>query len=317
MVKPFPFSSDNKRYHTWNYHLRRTFGGKVFKVALNGGFTCPNIDGTKGRGGCAYCSEAGGGEFGGDPAEDVVTQFRTVRDMLHQKWGEAVSYLPYFQAHTGTYAPLERLKALYEPVLAQPGVVGLCIATRCDALPDDVLDYLAELHRRTYLIVQLGLQTIHDETGRRMNRCHSYADFLHGYERLSARGIRVCAHIINGLPGESRDRMLDTARALGQLKLHCLKIHLLHYIQGTPLAEYYEHRNETPPMLTQEAYTGIVCDQLELLPPELVIQRLTGDGDKSRLIGPLWSTDKWSVLNGIDKELARRDSWQGKRFAAP
>lgn len=313
MKNPFPYSADNKRYHTWNYHLRQKFGGKVFKVALNGGFTCPNIDGTKGFGGCTYCSDTGSGDFGGNRALSIVTQFDEVRDMLHEKWEQA-RYIPYFQAHTNTYAPLQTLRSLYEPVLAQPNVLGLSIATRCDALPDDVVDYLAELHERTYLVVELGLQSIHDETGRAINRCHSYADFLVGYERLCARGINVCVHIINGLPGESREMMLQTASALSHLNPHCLKIHLLHYLRGTALAEQYTARNEPPPMLTMQEYVGIVCDQLELLPPEVIIQRVTGDGDKQTLLGPLWSRNKLAVMNGIDKELVRRGSWQGRYY---
>ena len=168
----FKYSDDNKRYHTWNYHLRHKFGGKVFKVALNAGFTCPNIDGTKGTGGCTYCSSLGSGDFAGDAQQTILEQFNEVKTKMHQKWPEA-KYIPYFQAHTNTYAPAEVLRAKFEPVLAQENVVGISIATRADCLNPDALEYLSELNERTYLIVELGLQSIFDKTGEHINRCHS------------------------------------------------------------------------------------------------------------------------------------------------
>lgn len=308
---PFPYSADNKRYHTWNYHLNRMFGQKVFKVSLNAGFTCPNIDGTKGFGGCTYCSGAGSGDFAGSPGDSLVSQFDEVRAKMHRKW-PCAKYIGYFQAFTNTYAPVPVLREKYETVLALDNVVGLSVATRADALPDDVADYLAQLAERTYLVVELGLQTVHDETGRRINRGHSYAEFLEGYRKLRARGINVCVHIIDGLPGETRGMMLDTVRELSNLELHCIKIHLLHLLRGTAMAGEYE-RGEFE-LLSLEDYVQIVCDQLELLPPEVVVQRLTGDGAKQDLIGPLWSLKKFVVLNEIDKELVRRQSWQGKRY---
>ena len=311
MGSPFPYSKDNKRYHTWNYHLNQLCGGKVFKVSLNAGFTCPNIDGTKGYGGCTYCSNAGSGDFAGNPNDDLVRQFEQVKTALHQKWPQA-KYIGYFQAFTNTYAPLPVLREKYETILALDNVVGLSIATRADALPDEVVDYLAELSQRTYLVVELGLQTIHDETGKRINRGHSYAEFRAGYQKLRERGIPVCVHIINGLPGETREMMLETVRELAKLELHCIKIHLLHLLKGTAMAAEYA-RGEFE-LLSLEEYVQIVCDQLELLPPEVVVQRLTGDGAKDDLIGPLWSLKKFVVLNEIDKELVQRDSFQGKRF---
>ena len=314
MTNSFPYSDDNKRYHTWNYHLRHKFGEKVFKVSLNGGFTCPNIDGTKGVGGCTYCSHYGSGDFAGNPLESLPEQFEQVKQKRHQK-GPDASYIGYFQAYTNTYAPLEELKQKYESILQLPKVVGLSISTRPDVLPDDVVDYLAEINQRTYLIVELGLQTIHDETGKRINRHHTYQDFLEGYEKLHQKGIPVCAHIIDGLPGESHQDMLETAQALSQLDLHCIKIHLLHVLKHTVMAEQYQ--NGEFPLLRLEEYVQIICDQLEVLPPELIIQRLTGDGAKEDLIGPLWSLKKFVVLNEIDKELVRRDSWQGKYYQKP
>jgi len=309
MTNPFPFSDDNKRYHTWNYHLRHTFGCKVMKISLNAGFTCPNIDGSKGHGGCTYCSSSGSGDFAGDPSDKLLFQFEEVRERMHKKWSEG-KYMPYFQAHTNTYAPVEVLKQRFEPLLRQPDVVGISIATRADCLPPDVLDYLSDLNRRTYLIVELGLQTVFDETGERINRCHTYADFLEGYKSLTERGIRVCVHLINGLPGEDKEMMLESARAVSKLRPYCVKLHLLHVLRGTRIARELEEGKLR--LLTRDEYVDIIVSQLELLPKETVIQRLTGDGAKESLIGPLWSLKKFVVLNEIDKKMSKYDTWQGK-----
>lgn len=309
----FPYTMDNKRYHTWNYHLHQKFGCKVFKVSLNGGFTCPNIDGTKGTGGCSYCSGSGSGDFAGDPAQNILTQFEEIKSRMHQKWKEG-KYIPYFQAHTNTYAPASVLRERFEGVLAQPGVVGLSIATRADCLPSDVMTYLKELNQRTYLIVELGLQSIYDETGERINRCHTYEEFLEGYQKLTDAGIPVCVHLIDGLPGETKEMMLESAKQVGKLRPHCVKLHLLHILKNTPIAEEYAAGAFS--LLTLEEYTDIIVRQLEVLPPETVIQRLTGDGGRESLIGPLWSLKKFVVLNEIDKLMLRRNTWQGKYFQA-
>lgn len=314
MTNPFPYSDDNKRYHTWNYHLRHRFGGKIFKVSLNAGFTCPNIDGSKGVGGCTYCSDKGSGDFAGNPLEPLAVQFETVKTQLHQKWPNA-NYIAYFQAHTNTYAPLEKLKACFEEVLAYSNVVGLSIATRADCITEEIADYLEQLSKRTYLIVELGLQTVFDQTGQRINRCHNYADFLHGYHLLQIRGIQICVHIINGLPGETPDMMLETVRTISQLHLHSVKIHLLHVLTGTAIARELEQGDFQ--LLSLEDYLQIVCNQLELLPQHVVIQRITGDGDPEKLIGPKWSLKKFVVMNEIDKELLRRNSFQGAKYHSP
>lgn len=302
-----------KRYNAWNAHLREVFGGKVFKVALDAGFTCPNRDGSKARYGCTFCSQRGSGDFAGDRREDLVRQFDTVRDRMRIKWPEARRYLAYFQAFSNTYAPVEILRERYETVLGLDGVVGLSIATRPDCLPDDVVDYLAELHGRTHLWVELGLQTIHEETSERINRAHSTSSYYDAVERLSARGIRVCTHIINGLPGEDRHMMLETARAVAASGVQGIKIHLLHLLKHTGLMKEYEAG--TLRLLERDEYVGIVCDQLEVLPPAMLIHRLTGDGPPDLLIGPLWSLKKWEVLNAIDTELRHRNSLQGDRCA--
>ena len=311
MNNNFKYSDDNKRYHTWNYHLRHKFGKKVFKVALNGGFTCPNIDGTRGFGGCTYCSSMGSGDFAGDANKSVLEQFNEVKERMHKKWADAL-YIPYFQANTNTYAPVSVLKEKFEPVLAQKNVVGLSIATRADCLSDEVVEYLSELNKRTYLIVELGLQSIFDETGERINRCHTYAEFLDGYNRLKERGINICVHLIDGLPGETKEMMLKSAETVAKLKPHCVKLHLLHILKGTKIAAEYE--NGGFELLTLEEYVDIIVSQLELFSEETVIQRLTGDGGRDVLVGPLWSLKKFVVLNEIDKEMLRRDTYQGAKF---
>lgn len=313
METTLPHPETNKRYNTQSSYLKARFGKKTVKISLNGGFTCPNIDGTKGTGGCTYCSSKGSGDFGGNPLKPIPDQFAEVKKSLESKWGNDFCCIPYFQANTNTYAPLEKLKYLFEQALTLENTVGLAISTRPDCITEETADYLAELSARTYLTVELGLQTIHDATAEKINRRHTYADFLHGYNLLHSRGINVCVHIINGLPNETREMMLETAREISKLDIHAVKIHLLHIIKGTAIAEQFS-RGEFAEM-SKEAYIETVCDQLEILPKSVIIERLTGDGDKETLIAPLWSRDKKSVLNGIDKELRRRNTTQGERFA--
>ncbi|HBW38210.1 TIGR01212 family radical SAM protein [Desulfosporosinus sp. BICA1-9] len=299
-----------KRYHTFNEHLRDKFGEKIFKVSLDAGFTCPNRDGTLGTGGCVYCSARGSGDFAGEQRLSLHEQFSEVKARMMKKWPTA-KYIAYFQAYTNTYASVERLRVIYEEALAEEKVVGLSISTRPDCLPEDVLNYLEELNQRTYLWVELGLQSRHDRTMEWIGRGHDYAQFLKGLEQLQARGIRVCAHIILGLPGETKAEMMATAQVVAKLPLEGIKIHLLHVLRGTPLATIFQ--DEPFDLMSKEEYVALVADILEILPPEMVIHRLTGDGPPDDLIGPLWSRKKWEVLNAIDAELERRDSWQGKR----
>lgn len=311
MENKFKYSLDNKRYHTWNYHLQQKFGGKVFKVALNADFTCPNLDGSKGFGGCTYCSPSGSGDFAGDKTHSILSQFEEVKTKMHQKWSDA-KYIPYFQARTNTYAPVSVLRERFEPVLSQEGVVGISIATRADCLEDNVLEYLSELNERTYLIVELGLQTIFDETGERINRCHTYAEFLEGYEKLKSRNINICVHLIDGLPGETKEMMIESAKAVAALRPHCVKLHLLHVLKDTKIAEQYA--NGEFELLTLEEYVDIIVSQLEYFHEDTIIQRLTGDGGRDTLIGPLWSLKKFVVLNEIDKLMVKRDTYQGARY---
>ncbi|MDD6736034.1 MAG: TIGR01212 family radical SAM protein [Clostridiales bacterium] len=306
----FKYSMDNKRYHTWNYYLQKKFGCKVFKVSLNGGFTCPNIDGSKGFGGCTYCL-SGSGDFAGDPTHSISAQFEEVKDKMLKKWPSA-KYIPYFQANSNTYAPADILRQRFEPVLSKENVVGLALATRADCLKNDVLSYLEELNSRTFLMVELGLQTIFDETGFRINRCHTYAEFLDGYNKLKNRDIKTCIHLILGLPGETHSMMLESAKAVSKLRPTCVKLHLMHILKGTKMAQQYEDGEfET---LTLREYVNTVVDCLEIFHEDTIIQRLTGDGGRDTLIAPLWSLKKFVVLNEIDKEMVRRDTYQGVKY---
>lgn len=307
----FIYSDDNKRYHTWNYHLRHKFGCKVMKIALNAGFTCPNIDGKKGRGGCIYCSKSGSGDFAGNPADDILRQFEEGKAMMQKKWHSG-KYMPYFQAHTNTYAPVDVLRERFEGVLLQKDVVGVSIATRADCLEDDVTEYLADLSRRTYLIVELGLQSVFNKTGERINRCHTYEEFLEGYFKLKERGINICVHLIDGLPGETPEMMIESARRVGELMPHCVKLHLLHVIKGTVLEEQYKAGEVVP--LEMDEYVDIIVRQLEVIPPQVVIQRLTGDGARASLVSPMWSLRKFEVLNAIDNLMAERNTYQGRKL---
>ncbi|HCK0301395.1 TPA: TIGR01212 family radical SAM protein, partial [Listeria innocua] len=300
-----------KRYHTWNYCLREEFGQKTYKVALDGGFDCPNRDGTVAHGGCTFCSAAGSGDFAGNRALDLKVQFQQVRDKMQTKWKDG-KCIAYFQAFTNTHAPVAELREKFETVLNEPGVVGLSIATRPDCLPDDVVEYLAELNERTYLWLELGLQSAHDETGRLINRAHDYDCYLEGVRKLQKHNIRICTHIINGLPKETPEMMMETAQKVVESGVDGIKIHLLHLLKGTPMVEDYKKGDLE--FLTRDGYVNLVADQLEILPPEMVIHRITGDGGVDDLIGPVWSLNKFEVLNAIDAELVRRDSWQGKLY---
>ena len=312
---PFCFSDSNKRYYTYDYYLRQTFGGKCAKIPIDGGFTCPNIDGRRGVGGCTYCSGRGSGDFAESPLLSVTEQYVRTRQKLSSKWS-VERCIPYFQAHTNTDAPLERLKALYGEALRCEGVVGLNIATRADCLGEGVPEYLAELAERTVLTVELGLQTVHDTTATRINRGHTFAEFLEGYSRLreASDHIGLCVHLILGLPGEDREMMLETVRQVATLHPNQVKIHLLHVLRGTALAREYLEGRYTP--LEKEEYVALVADALELLPPDTVIGRLTGDGMAEDLLAPDWSRKKVSVINDIDKLLYERNSYQGLHFEA-
>ncbi|MBR6709511.1 MAG: TIGR01212 family radical SAM protein [Clostridia bacterium] len=311
---PFRYSDTNKRYYTYDYYLRRRYGGKVAKIPLDAGMSCPNLDGRCGIGGCIYCSGRGSGDFAASPLLSFAEQDAIVREKLSRKW-PVDRCIPYLQAHTNTDAPVEVLRRRYEEALALPGAVGLNIATRADCLPDDVVALLAEFSARTDLTVELGLQSVHDVTARRINRGHSWAQFVDGYTRLRAADprIMICVHLIFGLPGEDADMMRESVKRLAALRPDGVKLHLLHVLRGTVLGDDYLAGRYTP--MERDDYIGIVCDALELLPPETVICRLTGDGMADDLLAPDWSRRKVSVINDIDKEMYARGSVQGCRFS--
>lgn len=309
-MNSFLYTLDNKRYHTLNYFYHHTFDSKVFKISLNGGFSCPNLDGTKGYGGCIYCSKSGSGDFAGNRQDSIQKQWQQGLEMMHKKWPEG-KLIAYFQARTNTYAKVEELKEKFEPVLKYPNVIGLAIATRPDAITDECLDYLEDLSKRTYLMVELGLQTIHETTSKLINRCHTTKEFDEMVKKLRARNINVIVHIINGLPYETKKMMLETIIHINQLDIQGVKIHMLHIVKDTPLATMYQ-KNPFH-VLSQEEYVDIVIDQLELLRPEIVIHRITGDPVKEDLIAPTWLLKKFCVLNEIDKEMVKRETYQGKK----
>ncbi len=304
----FKYSDSNKRYYTLDYFYKHKFNSKVFKVSLNAGFTCPNKDGKVGMGGCIYCSKLGSGEYAGDVKKDLITQFNEVKELMLKKWPKA-KYIGYFQANTNTYAPVPVLKEKYETILKLDNVVGLNIATRPDAISIDCLDYLEDLAKRTYLTVELGLQTIHESTSIYINRCHNLDCFTNMVKELRKRNINVVVHIINGLPYETYDMMIDTVKYLSNLDIQGIKIHMLSILKNTKLEELY--KKEHFKTLTRDEYIKIVCDQLEYLREDIVVNRITGDPKISDLIEPDWLIKKITILNDIDKEMTRRNSYQG------
>lgn len=306
----FLYSLDNKRYHTLNYHYKTIFNSKVTKVSLNAGFTCPNIDGTKGYGGCTYCSKLNSGDFAGDKNDDLVTQFNKIKKIMDKKWSTS-KYIGYFQANSNTYAPVSVLKEKYEQILQLDNVVGLSIATRADCIDDDILDYLDDLNKRTYLTIELGLQTMHDKTAKLINRCHTLDEFENTVKKLKSRNIRVVVHIMNGLPYETKSMMIDTAKYLNSLRIDGIKIHMLHVLKDTAMNNLLQ--KEKFHILTREEYVDIVCSQIEVLNSKIVIERVTSDPNPDDLVEPAWLIKKFCVLNEIDKELSKRDTYQGAK----
>ncbi len=307
----FKYSDSNKRYYTLDYFYKHKFNSKVFKVSLNGGFTCPNKDGFVGSGGCIYCSLSGSGEYAGNVQKDVVSQFNEIKEVELKKWPNA-KYIGYFQANTNTYAPVSVLKDKYESILELDNVVGLSIATRADSINKECLEYLIDLNKRTYLTIELGLQTIHEKTSKLINRCHSLECFNNMVSILRKNNINVVVHIIDGLPYETKDMMIETVKYLSNLDIQGIKIHALAVLKNTKLANIYMKKPFK--LLTREEYIDIVCDQLENLREDIVINRLTTDPVKSDLIAPSWLLNKTTLLNDIDKEMKRRNTYQGIKY---
>lgn len=308
MKNQFIYSNDNKRYQTWNYYLKQKFGKKVCKIPVSGNFTCPNRDGTKSFIGCVFCSGLSHGEIIENNNLPITQQLNISSSVLSKKWPGSL-FLPYFSYSSSTYSKLNKIKPMFEEALNYKNAVGLCVATRADCLDDKVCDYLEELNNRTNLYIEIGLQTIHDKTANLLNRQHSYQEFLEGYNKLTSRNIKVCIHIINSLPGETKQMMIETAKTISDLNPFAIKIHMLYVAKRTTLEKWY--KNNQFSLISREEYINTVCDQIEILSPEIVIERLTGDCVKESLIAPMWSLKKVTILNDIDKELVRRNSFQG------
>lgn len=314
--RPFPwhsFAMEKKRYHLYSNQLKEQFGSRVHKISVDAGFGCPNRAGGREEGGCIFCDPTGSGSVGLDHRLSVAAQLQAGKEIMQRKY-KAERFIAYFQPFSNTYAPREELRRLYDEALAVDGVVGLAIGTRPDCLPDAVLDLLADYAGRTDLWLEIGVQSSHDATLQRLRRGHDYQCFLDALGRARQRGLRVCAHLILGLPGEGRAEILATTDAMARLRLDGVKLHLLHILSGTELGDAYQ-RGEIP-VLDQDAYVALACDVLEHLHPQTVIQRLTGDGPRDRLLAPLWSLNKWEVLNAIDAEMERRNTRQGERCCA-
>lgn len=333
-TNPYPYSDSNKRYMTYDWYLKRRFGGKVAKVPIDINTTCPNLDGTKGHGGCIYCLNGSSAELGGGSCvavtrDSILSQYECGREVMSRKW-KPVGYIPYLQSNTNTYGNLTQLRDIYGEVSKLEDALMLDIATRADCLGDDVLALLSETAEKIPLTVELGLQTTNEETAKRINRCHTYEEFLDGYTRLRSLADRInekypsdsfigkrftiALHLINGLPGEREDEMLQSICDVADLAPDIVKIHLMHVLSNTALGDMYERGEYTP--MEREDYVRIVCDQLEYLPEETVIGRITGDGIAEYLLAPQWSRRKTEVVNEIDKEMYRRNSRQGLRYKA-
>ncbi len=299
-----------KRYHTLDYFFKTKYGCKVAKIPLSGGFTCPNRDGTKGVGGCIYCSDALSGDFAGNVNDSIKTQYSKICDMMSAKWRNT-KYMAYFQTGTGTYAPVERLRSLYYEALECENCIGLSVATRPDCISTECLRLLEEISKKTYLTLELGVQSVHDKTGELINRKSTYNDFLCSFNSLKDLGIDVCVHLINGLPGEDVQMMNESVRQISALKPWSLKLHLLHVIKGTVCEKMYLEGKFK--VFEKDEYVSLICDQLQMTDKSIVMQRLTGDGKREDLVSPLWSIRKFEVLNAIDAEMSRRNAFQGDK----
>ncbi len=311
MNNPFPYSLDNKRYHTFNYYLKNKYDAKVAKVIIDGHFSCPNRDGKKGYGGCIYCSSKGSGDSNINIKEDVLTQYERNKKVMDRKWPNKL-YIPYFQSFSNTYGPLGKIKDMLQPFINNDEVCEISIATRCDCLDEDIINYLDSLCDKKQIWLELGLQSSNDTTGELINRCYSFKDFCDALILLEKTRIKTCVHIINGLPYEDKEDMLKTIKDINEYKFNAIKIHMLHIIKDTKLAKLYVEKPFK--ILNKEEYVDIVVSQLELLKPEIIIERLTGDPIKDDLIEPKWLLNKTSVLNEIDKRMAKLNTYQGKKI---
>lgn len=305
-------TDNDKRYRAFGDFLKESLGEKVYKISIHAGFTCPNRDGTLGTGGCIYCNNQGFSPNTRRARMSVREQVETGITHITKRY-KAKKYIAYFQAYTNTYGPYEQLKAAYDEALSHPDVVGLSVGTRPDCLEDDVLELLADYAARGYHVwIELGLQSMHDATLEQINRHHTVADFVDAVKRIKKfPALHICAHVILGLPGETRDMMLQSAAFLSDLGVHGIKIHLLHVLRDTPLEALYTAGDVK--IFNRTEYVSLVCDYLELLDPGMVIQRLTADGPSDILLAPRWAMEKKKTVDMISKELRRRGMHQGAR----
>lgn len=301
-----------RRYHSLDYYLKETYGGKLYKLSLNGGMTCPNRDGTLGTRGCIFCSQGGSGDFAASSSLSISDQIQQAKELVSRKYGGS-SYIAYFQAYSNTYGPVSYLRQIFTEAVSHPEVRVLAIATRPDCLPRDVIDLLKELNQIKPVWVELGLQTIHEDTARFIRRGYPLSVFEQAVSELRAAGIEVIVHTILALPDETSDMMLDTLRYLNQMDIQGLKLQLLHILKGTDLAEYFQANPFWIPSM--EEYIELLGLCISHIHPDIVIHRLTGDGPKSLLIAPSWSRDKRRVLNQIHSYLKQRNIWQGKELS--
>lgn len=302
----------NKRYTTWNDYLRESYGEKVFKVPIDAGFDCPNRDGTVAHGGCTFCTVSGSGDAIVAPDAPIPVQVEKEIEFLHRKWPGVKKYIAYFQNFTNTHDSVDVIRERFEQAVGRPDVVGINIGTRPDCLPTETLDYLEELNQRITVWVELGLQTTYETTSNLINRAHDYQTYLDAVANLRKRGILVCVHLINGLPGETHDMMLENVRrVVTDSDIQGIKLHLLHLMTGTRMQRDF-HQGALQ-LMAFDDYVTIICDQLEIIPKHISIHRLTGDAPRDMLIGPMWSLKKWEVLNAIDDEMTKRNVFQGDK----
>ena len=311
MNNPFKYSLDNKRYHTYNYYLKSRFNTKVAKVIIDAGFTCPNRDGKKGYGGCIFCSGKGSGDSNIATGESVLRQYEKNKKVMLRKWPSTL-FIPYFQAFSNTYGPVHKIKEMLEVFIDMDEVCEIAIATRPDCLDDEIIELLVKINKIKPISIELGLQSSNDETALKINRGHTFQEFKDALEKLNKHNFFVCVHVLNGLPYEDKDTMLQTIKDINHLPFNAIKIHMLHVIKNSNLGLIYQ--NNPFPLLSREEYIDLVIEQLELLPPEIVVERLTGDPISNELLAPEWVLNKRTLLNDIDKKMQQLNTWQGHNF---
>ena len=312
-VSHHDWRSEGLNYYGYNFYLRQTFGFRVQRVSVDAGFTCPNVDGTVAIGGCVFCDNRSFSPSRRLPRQNILDQIDEGITRLKRRY-KCENFMAYFQPATNTYAPVDQLRELYETAISHPDVMSLAIGTRSDCVPEDVLDLLEEIGKKIPLTVEFGMQTMHDKSLEWMNRGHDHESFLDAMERSVNRGFKICAHIMLGLPGESHQDMLDTAREVAKSDLDAVKIHNLYVVKNTPLATQVEEG--TIELMTKETYVKTLVDFLEITPPHMIVERVSGEAPGDYFVGPEWCLDKPAVLRAIEAEFAERNTWQGKKHNA-